>query len=75
MNLFFVGDEFYKKSASLMSSIYHVRTGTRSNWGEVDEALRNGETVTIRPATTQEMTAIKAVLFDILKEQRERENN
>lgn len=50
MNLIYIGEEFYERSKSKMSSIY-TEEGTRSDWGYVELFLRNGGTVYIRPAT------------------------
>ena len=54
-NLFFIGDEFYSKSQSMMSSIYEIGTHVRWDWGKVNVELRNGGSITIRPATDAEM--------------------
>lgn len=53
--LFFIGDEFYRKSGTMMSSIYEEGTFARFDWGFVGHALREGETVIIRPANSREM--------------------
>ena len=53
MELIYIGDKFYQRSKTLMSSIYTVE-GERSDWGFVEVALKNGESVHIRPATEVE---------------------
>lgn len=54
MELIFIGDDFYQKSGTMMSPIYSV-TGERCDWGFVNCALRRGESVHIRPATSSEL--------------------
>ena len=54
MKLIYIGDHFYEESKSYMSSIYDT-DGARQDWGKVQVALRNGERVSIRPATSQEL--------------------
>lgn len=55
IELFFIGDEFYSKSQTMLSSIYVAGTYERFDWGFVNCLLREGKTVTIRPATETEM--------------------
>jgi len=54
MELIYIGDHFYHESKTMMSSIY-TPGGKRSDWGFVQVALRNGESVHIRPATPAEI--------------------
>lgn len=61
MKLIYIGDHFYLESGTMMSSIYH-ETGERSDWGKVNCALREGDTVTIRQATQQEKDFYEAKL-------------
>lgn len=54
MELIYIGEKFYSKSGTVMSSIYDVQ-GNRQDWGKVQIALKNGKSVHIRPATEKEM--------------------
>lgn len=54
MKLVYVGDYFYEGSSSIMSSLY-TEDGSRSDWGKVNVALRNGEEIHIRQATEKEL--------------------
>ena len=60
--LFFIGDYFYHKSYTIMSSLYENGTNKRWDWSEVGRNLRNGETITIRPATDAEISCALAKL-------------
>ena len=53
MELIYIGDYFYHESGSFMSPIYDVE-GHRQDWGKVQIALSNGESVHIRQATKDE---------------------
>ncbi len=53
--LIYIGDHFYHRSGSMMSSIY-TEDGERYDWGFVQRDLGMGKSVTIRPATIREMT-------------------
>lgn len=53
MELIYVGDDFYFETGTMMSPIYDVH-GCRQDWGKVQMALRNGESVHIRQATPDE---------------------
>ena len=55
LNLFHIGNEFYRKSCTMMSSIYEIKTKNRSDWGKVSIALDCGRKVNIRPANKTEM--------------------
>lgn len=44
INLFYIGDEFYHKSGTMMSSIYRVEDKVRYDWGYVNVALQDGQT-------------------------------
>ena len=68
VELIFIGDKFYSESKSIMSSIYTV-DAERSDWGFVQVALRNGESVHIRPATKIEMVGFVKLLDKIKAEQ------
>lgn len=66
MELIYIGDEFYKKSCSMMSSIYGV-DGSRQDWGFVNIALKNGQSVHIRPATPAELAVYDKKLQALLE--------
>ncbi len=55
VNLFYVGQDFYLGSGTMMSSIYEVGSLKRYDWGLVQSALRYGNSVNLRPATKEEM--------------------
>ena len=54
MELIYIGEKFYAESGTVMSSIYDVHSN-RQDWGKVQIALQNGESVHIRPATESEL--------------------
>jgi hypothetical protein len=64
INLIFIGEEFYFKSGSIMSSLY-TTTGDRYDWGFVTIALEKGKTVNIRPATKEEKLLFKGRLYEL----------
>ena len=53
-NLIYIGEKFYLKSSTIMSSIY-TEEFQRYRWGFVRRDLREGKTINIRPANTIEM--------------------
>lgn len=55
IDLFFIGDNFYSKSQTMMSSIYIAGSYERFDWGFVNCLLREGKSVYIRPATHEEL--------------------
>ncbi len=58
MNCIFIGDRFYRESGTIMSSVYEINpngTHSRTDWGFIGIALKNGKTVNIRPATSDEI--------------------
>lgn len=61
MELIYIGDKFYSGSGTAMSSIYDMN-GRRQDWGFVQVALKNGESVHIRPATPAELAVYNAKL-------------
>jgi hypothetical protein len=71
MKLIYIGDHFYMESGTRMSSIYH-ETGERSDLGEVNFALRAGDSIEIRQATQKERTFYEAQL-SLVKMKRELE--
>jgi len=64
--LIFIGDEFYDKSGTMMSSLYEEGTWGRYDWGFVARDLSNGVPVTISPATEKEMERAKLMLAELL---------
>jgi len=54
LKLLYIGNEFYYKSRTIMSSVYTLN-GKRSDWGKIQIALEEGEEVHIRPATPNEL--------------------
>jgi len=54
INLIFIGRDFYHKSKTTMSFVY-LESGLRFDWGKVELALENGDTISIRPATNEEL--------------------
>ena len=69
VKLIYIGDEFYHKSGTLMSSIY-TEDGERFDWGFVNIALKEGKEVHIRPASSIELAIFKAKLKNIEKRQK-----
>lgn len=53
MEIIYIGEEFYHKSGTRMSSLYDT-DGNRQDWEFVTIALQKGESVHIRPATEEE---------------------
>ena len=68
IELFYIGDQFYSKSYTFMSSIYKIDTYERYDWGFVQIDLQNGKEVYIRPATNEEMKWAKQILANIILE-------
>ncbi len=56
----YIGDDFYWKSGTMMSSLYAV-DGRRYDWGFVRRDLRNGKAVNLRPATAHELAHYTAI--------------
>lgn len=56
VNIYYIGDEFYGNSGTMMSSIY-LEGGFRTDWGKVRISLSEGKEVRIRQATDAEMLA------------------
>ena len=67
MKLIYIGDKFYEESKSIMSPVY-TEHEERSDWGFMQVALRNGEDVNIRQATSEELAFYEAKLAKIKKE-------
>lgn len=62
-NLIYIGDRFYSESKTMMSSIYEEDTWARFDWGFVQQELRHGNTVNIRPANDSEMVKAEQLLL------------
>ena len=69
MELIFIGNHFYLESGTMMSSIYDIE-GRRQDWGFVQRALRSGESVHIRPASTTELKPYLEMLAQYKQEKR-----
>ena len=67
MKLIYIGDHFYRESSTAMSPIY-TEDGKRSDWGFVQVALKNGESVEIRQATEAERDHYEARLSRMKRE-------
>jgi hypothetical protein len=74
MNLIYIGQEFYVRSSTFMSSIYEVddygNIVRRSDWGHVQRALQHGQEVNIIPADKIQMVWAYDKLNDILEKQK-----
>lgn len=68
MIIVYIGEEFYSKSRTIMSSLYR-ENGQRFDWGFVQIALKNGHDVHIRQATTKEMDHYKSILSVMLRKE------
>lgn len=66
IKLFYIGDEFYWESGTVMSSLYNVDTKERWDWGKVQLFIRSeNNEVLIRPANEEEMKWAKNKLANI----------
>jgi len=72
MELFYVGQDIYEKSHSMLGVLYgYAGSGIfRSDWGKVQMALMNGQEVHIRPANKVEMAWINQKLSEYLDKKR-----
>jgi len=73
MKLVYIGDHFYPESGSIMSSIY-TEDGRRSDWGQVQMALKRGESIEIRQSTLNERKPYEEELTQIKENARKMEN-
>lgn len=71
--LYYVGDDFYGPSGTIMSPIYQEDTNARYDWGFVSRDLREGNSVSIRQATAEEKANAYAMLVRLQRERKERE--
>lgn len=66
LRVYYIGDNFYYDSGTMMSSIY-LESGMRTDWGKVQIALKEGMEVHIRQANDAEMFAAYRKLAEIQK--------
>ena len=64
MKLIYIGNHFYLESGTIMSPIY-TEDGMRFDWGKVQVALRQGDSIEIRQATSQERDIYEEKLSEI----------
>lgn len=64
MKLIYIGSHFYLESSTHMSCVY-TEEGQRSDWGNVESALRQGDSVEIRPATQDELAFYESKLSEL----------
>lgn len=57
INVIYIGDNFYDKSNSMMASTYKTENEKliRFCWADIQNALDDGNSINIRPATDAEM--------------------
>lgn len=55
IEVFYVGDAFYHRSGTMMSSIYLAGSKSRYDWGFMQRDLSDGKEVHIRQATDEEL--------------------
>ena len=70
MKCIYIGDVFYRESDSMMSCVYELSGTTyiRTDWGKIQIALAEKETVEIRPANEKEINKFNQDLINLLKE-------
>lgn len=64
IKLVFIGEDFYWKSKTIMSSIY-TEDGRRYDWGFVTIALKEGEEIHIRQANRVEKKHYEDLLHNL----------
>lgn len=69
IKLIFIGEDFYWKSKTVMSSIY-TEDGRRYDWGFVTTDLKDGQEIHIRQANAIEKKHYAKMLADIEARQR-----
>ena len=64
--IIYIGEDFYWKSKTMMSSIYMLLGDevVRCDWGKVGLMLARGEKLFMRKATEKEMEGFKRMLKD-----------
>ena len=70
MIVVYIGEEFYRKSGTMMSSVYQIVNDElmRTDFGFIQIALRDGDEVRIRQATDKELVWAYSRLEKYLKE-------
>lgn len=58
LKLYSTGRGFYRESGTAIGLLHEVGTHRRTDWGFVEMALERGDTVTIRPANSEEMARV-----------------
>lgn len=68
MEVIYIGDKYYRESSTVMSPYYKVNEGRfeRTDLGFITLALKKGETVTLRPATEEELELFDKTLEEAL---------
>ena len=57
VTLFYIGEDYYWKSSTIMSPIYYnFNPPVRCDWGKVSQHLTRGDEVRIYPANTYQLT-------------------
>lgn len=71
LEIIFIGEVFYTKSRTMMSSIYVKKDGGyyRFDWGFAQIALARGQRLNMRPATAEELDHFKLRLATLIIEQ------
>lgn len=67
----YIGSEFYTESQMVMASMM-FEDGTRFCLGDIEMELREGKTITIRPATDAELGLAHKMLKRIKRDNEER---
>lgn len=62
-----LGPKFYTLSGSQMGELYDSKGGRR-DWAYVRQCVGQGETVTVRPATQEELIIAETKLAKLLEE-------
>ena len=70
MTLIYMGDEYYNFTGGVIGVLY-TEDWTRYDWGFVQMRLREGVSVTIRPATSMEKLHLDAKYAAYLASQHE----
>ena len=70
MIVVYIGEEFYRKSGTMMSSVYQIVNDElmRTDFRFIQIALRDGDEVRIRQATDKELVWAYSILEKYLKE-------
>jgi hypothetical protein len=68
INLVFIGRKFYNESHTMMSYIYIDQSLYRYDYGKMQIALEEGESITIRQATGSELEYFERKLQELKNE-------